>query len=215
MLLVNDLVVRGEPSEIDLLVKRIDNIVQDAGWKREPDTEKSLREWGIGRHGVYCFSRGERSGLPAVSLHISRTGPGQLSSAGIVPTQRRPLMDEEYNQILGNFKEEVLEPLRAITGVSVEIVPPRLTRLEVSISPEALRRLNRFAMMNTDRRRLTPEDRSNWRDFAYQVYSDGSMLEAQDLGPWLVEQGWSQEEARQMIARLDVERLFEHQGLGI
>jgi len=215
MRLVNDLVVRGKPPEIDKLVERLENDVQDTLWKREPEVETSLREWGIGRLGVYCFSRREGLNLPVASCYICKTAANQLSSSSVIPSKRQPLTDEAYNAILADFTTRILSSLAEGIGVTIEIVPPRLSRLEWSISPESLRKLIHFAGMIQDRNHLTMEDRANWDAFLEQVHSDRSLLEAKDLGSWLVSEGWSHDQAHRIVSRMDVEPMFEPQGFGL
>jgi len=213
MRMVNDLVVRGEPVAIDQLTVLLRSVEGVAGWTREPKTEESLQQWGIGRHGVYCFSRNGIGEIPPVSFYLCKTAANQLSSSSVIPTRRQPLTDEQHNQVVDEFRTQVLLPTSKGLGIDVETIPPRLSRLEWSLSPASLRRLNYFVSMNLDRTVLTSEDQVNWREFGFQVYSDGSMLETQDLRPWLIDQGWSESDAGGLIDIMDVEQFLEHHGL--
>ena len=110
MRMVNEMNVRGQAPEIDKLVEKIGEEIRFDGWKREPTVEKALQNSGIGRLGVYCYSRQSGEGKPAASLILYKRGPDELAVSSIVPAVRKPLTDEEYNEILADFKETVLRP---------------------------------------------------------------------------------------------------------
>ncbi len=210
MRMVNDLIVRGKDSEVDKLVGRIKEDAGNGWWKREPTVEENLRHTGIGRLGVYCYSCREREGRPAVSLLIYRTGPGELSASSIISTGRVALADEQYNVILSDFENEVLRPLVGDLDITTTFLPPRQDRLEQSLSPDAFRKLNWFALTAVDRAELSMEDRANWDAFWHQVYSDGSLVDDRELGTWLVNRGFPEHRVDRLMARKSVGQFLLH-----
>lgn len=214
--MINDLIVRGEASEIDKFVGRIEEDTREGWWNREPSVERNLQQVGIGRLGVFCYAWRGGPGRPAASVLMYRRSPGELSISSIVPALRMPLADEEYNNILADFEEKVLRPLAEGLDIKTTIVPPRIDRLGQSLSPDAFRKLNRFISMVDDRAKLMKElpmdDRARWDEFWFQVYSDGSVINNNDLGDWLMKQGLSEEMASQLIARMYVGQAMQHEG---
>ena len=210
MRMVNDLVVRGEPAEVDKLVGRSEADGGNERWRREPGVEKDLRLTGIGRLGVLCYSWRGEEGIPPASLLIYRTGPGELSSTSIIPTTRARLTDEEYNVLLANFEREVLRPLIGELKIEITYLPPREDRLELSISPAAFRKLNQFVMTAVDRRDLTTEDRANWKAFWRQVYADSSQPDDKELAHWLKDQGLKERKIDRLIAAKLVGQFLLH-----
>jgi hypothetical protein len=204
MRMVNDLVIRGEPSEVYKFVERIEGVAPN-GWKREPETEERLRSFGAAPQGAYCFSWKGSEGKPAASVLLYKRGLGELSVSNIVPAERRPLTDEEYNDLLTEFQENVLTPLSKGVEVQLIVIEPQL-RLEELLSPEAWRQLQSFSEA-ADKRTVKPRDWERWNHFAIQTYRDNCVIDYKDLGTWLEEEGWPPGEVvQQLIGRLEVAR---------
>ena len=211
---INDLVVRGEAPEVDKLVERIEHDARNGWWKRESQVEEGLKKSRRGRLGVYCYSWQGGEGKPPASLLIYRTGPEELAVSSIVPAARKSLTDQEYNDILASFREAVLGPLAQSLDIQVTITPPRLDRLEQSLSPDAYRKLNRFITGVSEQQDLTMDDRCRWGDFWLQVYSDGSVVDDMDLGNWLRAHGLSDRLTAALLARKDAGQLIAHKDSG-
>lgn len=197
--MVRDLVIRGEPSEILKFIKRIESVAPN-GWRREPEAEERLRKFGVAPRGAYCFSWKGGEGRPAASVLLYQRGPGELSVSNIVAAERRLLTDEEYNNLLSGFKEDVLTPMSADLGVQPIIVEPR-SRLEESLTSEAFRLLRSFSNA-ASKQPGPPLDLQEWRLFAFQTHRDEWAIDHEDLRRWLLDQGWPEESAIQLITEL-------------
>jgi hypothetical protein len=196
--MINELTVRGEPSEVAKLVERMRNTPPN-GWKREPEIEERLKSMGAAPLGALCFSWPGAAGQPSASLFLHEMGAGELSVSNIVPVERRPLSDEEYNSILSEFERDVIGPTSAGIRVATTIIPP-LARLEASLSPEALGKLRSFSSA-ANKSFLHPLDWRRWDRFLVQIHLDGSSLDDADLAMWLAEQGWTEPQFGRLIER--------------
>jgi hypothetical protein len=198
MRLTNELIVRGDPSEVAKLVERIESVPQN-GWKREPEVEQRLKSMGAASQGAFCFSWQGGTGSPPASLFLHKRGLSELSVSNIVAKERRALSDEEYNEILAEFEQDILKPHSAGIGVETIVIPP-LARLEASLSPEALRRLKSFSS-KANKAVPHPLDWQRWDQFLVQIHQDGSLLDEVELAMWLVDQGWTEPQFGRFLER--------------
>jgi hypothetical protein len=212
---ISNLIVRGEAPELDKLVERIEEDIRGGVWKREKETERALRASGRGRLGLYCYSWRGESDLPAASLLLYRTDPGELASSSLVPAERRPLTVEETNGILANFEESVIRPLIEDLRIETILTSPRGNRLQWSLSPAAYGKLNQFALMVSNPANLTVDDLARWDEFWHQTHSDGSVVDDSDLRAWLKERGLTDGLTSALLSRKDVGMVITQHGMGL
>jgi len=197
----NGLVVRGDPAEVAKLVERLEDAAPE-GWKRDPESEERLKAMRVFPWGAYCFSWRGDAVRPAASLILHRQGLAELSVMNIVAKERRSLSDEEYNDILLEFEQDVLRPNIAGIRVETSIIPP-VVGLEASLSTEALRRLKAFSS-NANKAAPHPDDWRRWDQFLVQVHHDGSFLDDVELAMWLGNDGWTESQSAPFIDRFNV-----------
>jgi hypothetical protein len=198
MRMINELVVKGEPSEIARLVGRLEAVPQN-GWKRETEIEERLKGMGSAPWGALCFSSPGTPDRPPATLFLHKRGSSELSVANIFPKGRTALSDEEYNKILSEFDREILRPSSGDMGVQTLVIRP-LARLEASLSSEALRRLKAFST-SANRPSPHPSDWRRWDQFLVQIHQDGSFLDEFDLAMWFADQGWAEPQFAPFLER--------------
>jgi len=198
MRMINELVVRGAPSEIAKFVGRLENIPQTS-WKRELEIEERLKDMGAAPSGAFAFSSEGDAGRPPASLILHRRGSAELFVSNIFAKGRRSLSDEEYNDMLSEFERDVVEPNARGIGIETIMIPP-FDRLESSLSPEALRRLKAFSN-DANRSALHPRDWRRWDQFLIQIHQDGSSADDFELALWLGNHGWTENQFGRFIER--------------
>ncbi len=193
---VNDLVVRGNQAEVAKLVERIErnNIVAD--WRRDRDSEERLESTSDGALSTYCFKL-VNGPLRPVMLILTRRGWEELYVMSIVTLDGDPLSDVEYNRILGDFHANVLVFMSVGIKVLVEMRPPRM-ELEEFLSSEAMDRLREFSIASAKGDDHVP-DLPRWHRFVIQAHLDGCYLDSEDLDYWLMGDGFSPEDRRDLL----------------
>jgi hypothetical protein len=139
----------------------------------------------------------------------------ELFVSNIVPQGKRVLTDDEYNLILSDFEANVLLPASKDLELDVALVRKRV-RLEVSLSPEAVRRLEAFSA-DAKKENLGRQDHQRWREFVVQAHLERAAIDPMLLDQWFADQGWSEakrqelldeyESTRSVLAAYDEERL--------
>ena len=192
----NELTIRGEPSEVAKLVQRIESA--DSGpWKRDRSIEERLWRPTGTAPSTYCFETPAGPDRLAAYLLLDKNVPGGLEVFNIMPVDRKPPTDEQYNYLLEQFKEEFLMPIADGIGVEVTIHPFRVN-LEKNLSRDAIEKLESFRQ-GVNKAAFSPADRRRWHRFVSQVHIDGSMLDFDELIWTLNEWGFSEEQSRQLI----------------
>ena len=192
---INELVVRGDPSEVARLGERIEQATPN-GWMRDRDIEGKLWRPATTPPATYCFSKKDAPDQPAAYLLLWK-GRDELHVSNIMPIDRKPLTDEQYNQILDRFHKEFLGPNLDGVAVNAMIYPFRV-KMEKILSREGLEKLESFSK-TTDKVTLGPLARRRWFRFITQVHMDGSVLDSEELDWSLCEAGWPEEQRRQLI----------------
>lgn len=213
MRMINELVVRGEPPEVAKLVQRFGSVPRD-GWRREPEIEERLNGVGVAPRGAFCFSWQGTMGRPAASVILHKRGSGEISISNIVPVERRPLTDEEYNNILSGFDADVLRPMGDGLSVETLLVPPGV-QLEKNLSSEARDALRAFSS-TANKVAPHPLDWRRWDRFLVRSHLDHSPLDSSEIDWWLASEGWPEgrrgelveayEKGLSLLAEYDEER---------
>jgi hypothetical protein len=196
----NELTVRGEPSEVAKLVERIESAEPD-GWRRHREIEGRLWRPPGAEPSTYCFATPIGSGWPAAYLLLERSVSRGLEVSNIIPVDREPLTDDQYNRILDRFQEEFLGPIADGTGVEAKVQPFRV-KLEKILSPDSMDAFQGFCR-GVGKGVLGPVDRRRWSHFVTQVYIDGTTLDSEELDWSLREAGLDEAQRRQLIERYE------------
>ena len=195
MRMVNELVIRGEPTEVAKLVERIEAAPEN-GWKRDRSIEERLWRPANAKPSTYCFTTPVGPDQPPAHLLLWKMRD-RLEVSNILPVERVRLTEEQYNRILDQFNEGFLKPV--VHGLDVEArIDPFRVKLENIVSREAWERLKVFSE-SADKLTLGPRDRHKWSRFVTQVHMDGSALDSEELDWWLDDSGWPKEQRRQLV----------------
>jgi hypothetical protein len=193
---VNELIIRGEPSEVAKLMERIETSKED-GWERKPQLEEALKHSLGSRPSTLCLVAKGGPGQPMATLFLRKRSPGEIHVSSILPVGREPLTEAEYNHILYQFQEGFLKPVADGLDVEVRIDPFRV-KLENIISREAFEKLELFCKA-ADKFTISPRDRHRWSRFVTQVHIDNSGLDSEELDWWLGHSGWPEEQRRELV----------------
>ncbi len=185
------------------------------GWRRNAEAETRLQRMGVRCRKTSCYACLATDQRPAAALWFQTRGLEELFVSNIVPQGKRVLTDDEYNLILSDFEANVLLPASKDLELDVALVRKRV-RLEVSLSPEAVRRLEAFSA-DAKKENLGRQDHQRWREFVVQAHLERAAIDPMLLDQWFADQGWSEakrqelldeyESTRSVLAAYDEERL--------
>ncbi len=199
----NELAIRGERTNLERLLERVEALLRD-GWKRDRQAEARLGQHGpLGPWGS-CFSCTAKADRPAAGLWAHARGPNELYVSNVVPLDKQELNEEEHNRLLAEFEREFLRPAAAEVGVEAEVVQHRLT-LDHDLSPEAVRLLRAFSA-SANRACLQPNDRRRWNAFLVRAHQDESLFDPALLDEWLQQEGWPEATRCQLVGEHEAAR---------
>jgi hypothetical protein len=199
----NELAIRGERTDLEHFLARVEALLHD-GWKRDRQAEERRGRNGAPGPWAYCFSCTAKVDRPAAGLWVQARGPNDLSVSIVVPLEKQELNAEEYNRLLAEFEREFLGPAAAETGVKTEVVQHRPS-LEHELSPEVVRLLQAFSV-SANRACLTPADHRRWNTFLVRAHQDESLFDPALLDDWLQQQGWPENTRCQLVGEYEAGR---------
>jgi len=163
---------------------------------------------------MYCFSRKGDSGLLPCTLWIATRRDGSRYVSNILADQMPALSEDQYNEILGEFHDEIKDLAQAH---AVELKLGKFSlQLEDYFSVSTAERLRQFARA-ANRSMPHPLDRHRWNLFLSSAYRDGNRLPAEMLTRWLIEvEHWPEDDATELGAEYERSRdllaVFEQAG---
>jgi hypothetical protein len=202
-----DLYLSVEP---DLMAATADLIGRSppAGWARDCAAEAKMRATPVLSHRpAFCFTCTQEGRRPSATLILSQKDPATFYVSNIVPVSKHQLTHGEYNAILEDFYQRVLQPYTGPAGVTANLTGVR-AELEHWMSQDTAEKLRRFsACANKGTGSAHPNDRDRWNEFVVAAHRDGSRIEASDLRRWLIEiEGWPPEVADQLALEYEYGR---------
>lgn len=147
----------------------------------------------------YCFTCENRPGVEHATMFFVEREDQAIYVANIIPREKSQLSHAEYNSILDDFTQSVLDQLpdrdeHLVMGFSDKI------DVKVLLGPEGHRLLERFAKTsNRSTGSAHPSDREKWFDFIYFIHHNDI-----DFGPsvfkryMLEEAKWPEDQAWQL-----------------
>lgn len=208
-----ELEVTGASTALDSFIDRVSHALP-RGWKRSHVHEKSLQATA-GRR-LFAFHSEARVGWPAVNLFLARD-PGGFKVTNIVPEESTRLTRSQYNAVLNEFVDQVVQPAAERLGLAISLSDEQVS-ITRWLSEDAAQRLLRFSEnANKGTGSAHPLDFKRWAAFLIQAHRDKSRLDAETLLRWLVEEEhWPEdtadrlaiefEFARDLLAAYDAER---------
>lgn len=174
----------------------IEQLTQNCGenWKRAFEREENAKYF---KEKAFCFEYKGNNELPAAGLTLFENDEGTWYVPNIVPIESSQLSIDEYNKLLIDFKNSLIDPVAQKTSIRVELTTDKVF-LEDIVGKEAADALKIFSgCANKSTGNSHPCDKKRWFEFLLaakestkksekKLYSD--ILEAT-----LIEQGWSEE----------------------
>jgi hypothetical protein len=210
---VNELIIRGEPAEVARLVERIEAAPEN-GWRRDRSIEQRLWRPSNAKPSTYCFTTPAVPDQPAAYVFLEKKSD-RLDVSSIMPIERKPLTEDQYNAILDRFEEGFLKPVSLGVKVEAKIDPFRV-KMEKIVSRDAFEKLNEFSE-SAEEFGIGRRDRNRWSRFVTRVHIDNSALDSDELDWWLESRGWPEaqrlrliewyEEGLSMLKEYDEERV--------
>lgn len=144
------------------------------------------------------FERSADEELPACALALCEK-PDGYEVGNIIPQDSRDLTRVEYNDILNNFAEVVLEPVADELGFSISWTPRRQSITDWTCR-KAASALHSFSVCaNKSTGSAHPADRNTWFQFLIAAHECHKMLDTALLERWLIEvEEWPQEIAHDL-----------------
>lgn len=161
---------------------------------------------------AYAFKPLMDHSLPTAILFLMKKDSDRLWVSNIIPTSKNQLSIEEYNSILSNFKETIVDPVAKELGAGVELTPATYKLEDFISSQETADNLRKFSFLaNKSTGTSHPNDQKRWFDFIESARNNGEDISENDLIEFLQEDGWSEETASELAAKyLYSQELLNH-----
>lgn len=99
----------------------------------------------FGETPLYCFKRLFRSEIPSASVWLTeKTPPGILSVSNVLPTEMGQLSYDEYNTIVSEFYEKIVQPIADKILIEATLTSPEIL-LKDFLSTESSKLLRTFS----------------------------------------------------------------------
>ncbi len=209
MKIFDDMTFSGSPEALRNLIQRLDQTAQIGPWQRDPESEQSHVQLGVGPDTTRCFRMKDGTPSPAALLWLvgGEKGNSGWNVTNIIPAAPNDSLSEgAYHALLTSFREATL-PFAREAGVSISI--PRLdVGPENWLSPRQQELLETFSRnANRSTGAAHPNDRKRWNAFVIAVHREGSNLGEADLQRILIEhEHWPEAAATKLAVLFEQER---------
>ena len=199
-----ELEVRGEASELADAVDAIERNIP-TGWSRNRSVEAHTSI--IPGRLVRCFTSEANASHPSGHVLLAMMDDGLLQVNNIIPAASYQLSLKEYNAILADFFERVIEPFAERFGLDCHLTGAEVG-LEDWMPKETADLLERFSTLaNRGTGASHPDDRERWNAFVLSAQRTRTRFDPSNLRRWLVEvEGWSPEVADQLALEYEYGR---------
>ncbi len=180
----------------------IEQLTKSCGrnWKRAVDREKNAKYFG---EKAFAFEYIEKSALPNAGLTLFEKEPGVWYVPNIVPIESGQLSVDEYNKLLIDFKEALVDSAVQNTSIKVELTKDQVF-LEDILGNEAVDALKRFSSgANKSTGHAHPCDEERWFEFLLIAQKIEKKQVSEVLEATLKEQGWSEEWAHELACEFE------------
>lgn len=207
MEIFRDLYLSIEPDRMAAMADLLEHS-PTPGWTRDRVAEGRARSAPVLRaQPTFCFSCSPEGRRPAAMVLLTQKDVGTFFVANIIPTAKHQLGHGEYNAILEDFYDRVIQPYIGPAGVRAELTEGEVD-LEHWMPHQTAQLLRQFsACANRGTGSSHPVDRDRWNAFVVAAHRDGSTMGAADLRRWLLEvDGWAPEVADQLAIEYEYGR---------
>ena len=181
-------------------------------WARDRTKEEDTHQLG---EPTYIFTRQADTRVPGALVALAKATDGRWYVTNIVPEEFGSLSYDQYNRILMEFYEQVLQHLTDEHAVSLELTSGDL-EIDDLLVPETARLLRLFsAAANKSSGGSHPLDQERWLRFLSAAHRDHATLTADLLRRFLTEDGWPEDAAIKLASEyefaLDLLQLYDEQ----
>ena len=167
-------------------------------WRLAEDTEERLPE------GCMAFEHMAGDGIAASILTLWPESDGYKVS-NILPLATMQLSTSEYNDVLNDFRVQLVEPVVSNDPEFCVEVTKRKRPITDWISQEAADALHSFSMRaNKSTGSSHPSDQDQWFRFLIAAYKANGELDAESLLAWLTEvEEWPSDVAEDLVGEYE------------
>ena len=194
-----DLIIELRECQIGDLVERM-SLEADRGalWTRRYDLEDRKTTGDE----AYAFHRRKDDALPAAGLSLFEKDEGRWYVPNVVPLEYGFLSYQQYNELLAEFAEIVLEPVVKECGVEYSLSQGEISDIDL-LGQECARLLRAFSSCaNKSTGSAHPMDRERWLAFIAAA-PDSNSVSADDVQRLLEEQGWDEDSAYRLAVQFE------------
>lgn len=204
MLTFKDLVIKANDKDIENFISALtERLSGNPIWSRSEDKENNVL--GVGK--IYAFKREKDNKLPSAGLSLFPKDKNiSWYVPNVVPLEYGQLSYVEYNGILTEFFEDLVNPIASELGIRAEITSGAVTDVDI-LGEEAAQALTVFSnLANKSTGSSHPCDRERWLAFIYEVCTSGNSIDVGLLERLLIEQGWDEERAIKLVIEFEFGR---------
>ncbi|POZ51569.1 hypothetical protein [Methylovulum psychrotolerans] len=160
-------------------------------WKRNFEREENARYFN---EKAFAFEYIGAEGIVSAGVTLFQNDAGLWYVPNIIPIASNQLSIDEYNKLLLDFKESLVDPVRKNTPIIDVKLTPEQVSLKDIVGEEAVEALQRFsASANKFTGNAHPNDKKRWFEFLSAAQKYHTVLHDDILKATLIEQGWSEE----------------------
>lgn len=185
MKIYRELYFKGAPKQLSKFAKEIEKYaLGDWSFKKE---KGHLKDY------LFFDYEGEIVDKSRVCIHLGDDiEKGEIKVVNIVPTSKDELTVDEYNSVLLQFYNDVIEPYKEQnTEINISQPSDDLFNPTSVISEEALEKLELFCnAANKSTGSSNPYDKERWFDFICQTVDDGKIFDYSTLSDFLSDESY-------------------------
>ena len=179
---------------IDLKGHEIEDFIEQltkkcgTNWRRAFEREENAKYFN---EKAFAFEYIGKDGLPNAGLTLFENERGVWYVPNIIPIKIGQLSVDEYNQLLIDFKNTLVDPVVQNTAINIQLTKDQII-LEDIVGKEASEALKRFSSAaNKSSGNSHPYDKKRWFEFLVAAQKAEKKLDYDILKATLIEQGWS------------------------
>jgi hypothetical protein len=146
----------------------------------------------------YCFERKKGDGIPSAALYLFNKDSNTWYIANIIPTDLSELTHDQYNKILLNFQEFVVEPAIKASKIDIEVTKDQISIADLAGEEVEKSLINFSTYANKSTGSSNSFDRKRWFKFLVLANQSGVILSSDIIVKTLIELGWSEERAYEL-----------------
>lgn len=193
-----DLYIDLNGQSIEILIEQLTQNCGD-NWKRAFEREENAKYLN---EKAFAFEY-IGNDLSQAGLTLFEKEQGIWHVPNIVPIHSSQLSTDEYNKLLIDFKESLINPIVQKNSIHIELTKDEVF-IEDIVGYDAANALKQFSILaNKSTGYSHPCDEKRWFKFLVQAQKSGKRLYLDILIATLIEQGWSEEWAYKLASQFE------------